>query len=129
MIQEYRVESQYSFDELCERVHKILPELGFSILSEIKTSDILRSKGYEYAALRTYDVCNPGYAYKALSLNKMAETAIPCRMIVKRADNQSEVAIQMPGSLFRDIDLDEDDLEFLKEMEIKLREIVDRVSR
>lgn len=131
MSKEYRTESNLKFDELCDRVHKVVPENGFSILSEIRTSDILRSKGFEYPDLRTYDICNPGYAIKALSLGNLAETVIPCRMIVKNAGDHSEVSVQMPGRVLEDILSGEnkDSVSFLPELENKLRNIVDLISK
>ncbi len=74
MATEYRVKSKHSFDEVCDKIREIVPPNGFSILSEIRTSDILRSKGFEYPNLRTFDICNAGYANRALSLDTRVET-------------------------------------------------------
>ena len=65
MTTEYRVKTEHSFDEVCDKVREIVPLNGFSILSEIRTSENLRSKGFEYPNLRTFDICNAKYAHEA----------------------------------------------------------------
>ena len=53
---EYRVNSKLSFEEACSKVPEIVSKNGFAVLAEIKTSEILKSKGFDYEDVRTYDV-------------------------------------------------------------------------
>ena len=130
MATEYRVKSKRSFDEACDKVREIVPLNGFSILSEIRTSDILRSKGFEYPNLRTFDICNAGYANRALSFDTRVETIIPCHLIVKEAENHTEVSVQLPREMFESLHREKSgDMEsFLGEVETKLKAIVEELS-
>lgn len=133
MVEEYRVTSQFSFEKLCDRVRKVVPMNGFGILAEIRTSDNLRMKGFEYPDIRTFDICNPEYAIRALGLDKIVETLIPCRLIVRNDGKISEVSVQLPGDLFRGLGkFAEDETKyrgnFLKEVESRLKKIVDQIS-
>ena len=124
---EYRVNSKLSFEEACSKVPEIVSKNGFAVLAEIKTSEILKSKGFDYEDMRTYDVCNAGYASRALSMDSVAETILPCHLIVKRRKNQAEVAVQLPGEVFRSLHMErseEVDM-FFGEVESKLKGIVD----
>ena len=130
MATEYRVKSKHPFDEVCDKIREIVPLNGFSILSEIRTSDILRSKGFEYPNLRTFDICNAGYANRALSFDTRVETIIPCHLIVKEAENHTEVSVQLPREMFESLhrEKSEEMESFLGEVETKLKAIVEELS-
>ena len=130
MATEYRVKSKRSFDEVCDKIREVVPLNGFSILSEIRTSDILRSKGFEYPNLRTFDICNAGYASRALSFDTRVETIIPCHLIVKEAENHTEVSVQLPGEMFDSLHTEKSkEMEsLLSEVEAKLKGIVEELS-
>ena len=87
----------------------------------------LKSKGFDYEDIRTYDICNAGYASRALSMDSIVETILPCHLIVKRSGNHTEIAVQLPGEMFRSLDggRSEDVEMFLGEVESKLKGIVD----
>ncbi len=127
MTTEYRVKTEHSFDEVCDKVREIVPLNGFSILSEIRTSEILRSKGFEYPNLRTFDICNAKYAHEALSFDYRVETLIPCHLIVKSVEGGTEISAQLPAEIFHTLQTDktEQKMTFLNEVETKLKTIVD----
>ncbi len=124
---EYRVNSKLSFDSACSKVPEIVSKNGFAVLAEIKTSEILKSKGFDYEDMRTYDICSTGYASRALSMDSTVETIMPCHLVVKRRGNQAEVAVQLPGEMFRSLHKERSEKAemFLGEVESKLKEIVD----
>ena len=127
MATEYRVKSERSFDEVCDKIREVVPLNGFSILSEIRTSDILRSKGFEYPNLRTFDICNAKYAHEALSFDNRVETLIPCHLIAKSVEGGTEISAQLPAEIFRTLQTDKKgkNSAFLDEVETKLKTIVD----
>ena len=127
MATEYRVKSNHSFDEVCDKIREVVPLNGFSILSEIRTGDILRSKGFEYPNLRTFDICNAKYAHEALSFDYSVETLIPCHLIAKSVEGGTEISAQLPVEIFHTLQTDktEQKTAFLTEVETKLRTIVD----
>ncbi len=131
MVLEYRINSKYSFEEACSRVPEAVSKNGFAVLAEIKTSEILQSKGFDYAPLRTYDICNAGYANKALSMSKMAEALLPCHLIVKGIGDHTEISVQLPRDTFNTLfPKGEVSMEtFLNEVEGKLKNIADSLAK
>lgn len=127
---EYRKSSKLSFEEACSRAPEVVSKNGFAVLSEIKTSEILRSKGFDYGDLRTYDICNAGYASKALAFDQRVEVIIPCHLVVKGEGNYTEVSVQMPGELFHSLHKEKsDEMEsFLVEVEEKLKGVVNTIT-
>ena len=127
MATEYRVKTERSFDEACDKVREIVPLNGFSILSEIRIGEILRSKGFKYPNFTTFDICNPEYAHEALSFDHKVETLIPCHLIVKSVEDGAEISAQMPAEIFHTIQTDkmEQKTAFLNEVETKLKIVVD----
>lgn len=127
---EYRKSSKLSFEEACSKVPEVVSKNGFAVLSEIKTSEILRSRGFGYSNLRTYDICNAGYASKALAFDQRVEVIIPCHLVVKGAGDLTEVSVQMPGELFHSLGKEKSgEMEsFLTEVEEKLKGIVDTIT-
>lgn len=127
---EYRVNSKLTFEEACSKVPEVVRKKGFAVLAEIKTSDILKSKGFSYHDLRTYDICNAGFASKALAMGSWVETILPCRLVVKSAGDHTEISVQLPGEMLRayhkNVSGEMD--KFLSEVEPKLREIADSVA-
>ena len=128
---EYRKNSKLSFEDTCAKVPETVSKNGFAVLAEIKTSDILKSKGFDYTNLRTYDICNAGYANKALSFDSGVETIVPCHLIVKEAEGHTEVAVQMPREMFESLHREKsEDMEgFLVEVEEKLKGIVEAIIK
>ncbi len=129
MATEYRVKTEHSFDEACDKVREIAPLNGFSILSEIRIGEILRSKGFEYPKFTTFDICNPKYAHEALSFDYRVETLIPCHLIAKSVEGGTEISAQLPAEIFRTLQTDKKgkNSAFLDEVETKLKTIVDSV--
>ena len=127
---EYRKSSKLSFEEACSRAPEVVSKNGFAVLSEIKTSEILKSKGFDWPDLRTYDICNANYASKALAIDQEVETIIPCHLIVKGVENHSEVSVQMPRDLFESLHRQKSpEVEsFLSDVEGKLKGIVDALT-
>ncbi|MEM3449131.1 MAG: DUF302 domain-containing protein [Nitrososphaerota archaeon] len=129
-ISEYRKRSRKTFEDTCAGVSEVVKTNSFAVLAEIRTSEILKSKGLDYPDLITYDVCNAGYASKALELDPMVETLVPCHLIVKGSGDQTEVSVQLPGEMFESLHLDKnrETRSFLDEVETKLKRIVDEIA-
>jgi uncharacterized protein (DUF302 family) len=72
-----------SFDEAVQLATNALKEEGFGIISEINIHEKLKEKlGVDFKKYRILGACNPGYAYKALSLEEKIGTMLPCNVVV-----------------------------------------------
>ena len=103
---EYRIFTEHGFDEVCSKISSKVSSAGFGVLAEIPTGKILRSKGFDYPLMNTYEICNPSYASRILSVEQSAEVMLPCRIIVKEVENGTEISAQLPTELLKLIDSD-----------------------
>ncbi|MCX6246967.1 MAG: DUF302 domain-containing protein [Bacteroidetes bacterium] len=72
-----------SFEEAVQRATSALKEEGFGIISEINIHEKLKEKlDVDFKKYRILGACNPGYAYKALTLEDKIGTMLPCNVVV-----------------------------------------------
>jgi uncharacterized protein (DUF302 family) len=72
-----------SFDEAVQQATDALKEEGFGIISEINIHEKLKEKlGVDFKKYRILGACNPGYAYKALTLEDKIGTMLPCNVVI-----------------------------------------------
>ncbi|MHB1507884.1 MAG: DUF302 domain-containing protein [Cuniculiplasma sp.] len=127
---EYRIFTKQGFDEVCSKISGIVSSAGFGVLAEIPTGKILRSKGFDYPLMNTYEVCNPSYASKILSFEKSAEVMLPCRIIVKEAENGTEISAQLPTEMLKLIESNKKQelVKIAEEVEVIIKNIVNSIA-
>ncbi|MHB1439834.1 MAG: DUF302 domain-containing protein [Cuniculiplasma sp.] len=104
MTVEMRLKSKEDFETLCSKVPEVVSKNGFAVLAEIRTGDILKSKGFDYGPLRTYEICNPAYAFRILSADEKFESLLPCRIVLKGKPEGTEVIGLLPEALSELVD-------------------------
>jgi uncharacterized protein (DUF302 family) len=87
-----------SFDEAIQLVTEALKKEGFGIISEINIHEKLHEKlGVDFKKYRILGACNPGYAYKALSIEDKIGTMLPCNVVViDQGNGKTEVSAVNP---------------------------------
>jgi uncharacterized protein (DUF302 family) len=127
---EYRIFTKRGFDEICSKISEKVSSAGFGVLAEIPTGKILRSKGFDYPLMNTYEVCNPSYASKILSFEKSAEVMLPCRIIVKEVENGTEISAQLPTEMLKLIESDKKQelVKIAEEVEVIIKNIVNSIA-
>jgi uncharacterized protein (DUF302 family) len=86
------------FDAAVARTVESLKSEGFGVISEINMHDKFREKlGIDFKKYRILGACNPGYAYKAVSLEEKIGTMLPCNVIViDQGNGRTEVSAVNP---------------------------------
>ena len=127
---EYRIFTKQGFDEVCSKISGKVSSAGFGVLAEIPTGKILRSKGFDYPLMNTYEGCNPSYASKILSFEKSAEVMLPCRIIVKEAENGTEISAQLPTEMLKLIESNKKQelVKIAEEVEVIIKNIVNSMA-
>ena len=83
----YTIESSKSFDDVSTALEKTSPERGFRVLAVHNVKETLAGKGFEIEPLKIFEVCNAGFAYKALGNDISVAMFMPCKIVVGVALN------------------------------------------
>lgn len=88
------------------RVTELLKERGFGVLTHIDVQATMKKKlDEDMPAYRILGACNPSFAFKALSSEKLIGTMLPCNVIVRDAgDGRTEVAAVDPIASMQGVD-------------------------
>lgn len=124
---EYRIKSDKNFQEACDSVNDAVSENGFGILAEIRTGDILTSKGFEYPPMNTYEICNPSYAHTVLKQDQRFESMLPCKIVVKSKDEGTEIIALLP-EFMADLVGSQSMQAVMKDAQRILKKIVDEIA-
>ncbi len=90
--------TDYTFEEVANRITQELKKEGFGVLSEIDIHKKLKEKlDVDFRKYRIIGACNPPMAYKALQTEDKIGTMLPCNVIVQETtDTRVEVAAVNP---------------------------------
>jgi uncharacterized protein (DUF302 family) len=86
------------FDAAIARTVESLKSEGFGVISEINMHEKFKEKlGVDFKRYRILGACNPGYAYKAVTLEEKIGTMLPCNVIViDQGNGRTEVSAVNP---------------------------------
>jgi len=122
----YTVESDRSIDDVSAFLEKIAPEYNFRILAVHDVKETLAEKGFEINPLKIYEVCNAGFAYKALSKDINVAMFMPCRIILRQEKGKTVITLARPSMISQMLpDSGLDDL--AGEVEMQLKELIDKI--
>ena len=95
--------------ELAEaEVRAALQAQGFGVLTEIDVAATFKEKlGIERAPLKILGACNPGFAHRAIDIDRTAILALPCNVVLEDVEGATRVAIADPRDMMPDIQLSE----------------------
>jgi len=95
--------------ELAEaEVRAALQAQGFGVLTEIDVAATFKEKlGVERAPLKILGACNPGFAHRAIAIDRTAILALPCNVVLEDVEGATRVAIADPRDLMPDVQLSE----------------------
>ena len=95
----YQQESPKSFAEVVRSFEKASPEHGFRVLAVHDTQATLAEKGFMISPLKIFEVCNAGFAYKALSKDINASLFMPCRIVIREEAGKTIIALARPSMI------------------------------
>ena len=94
---DYTKESKLNVKSAFEKLQKDLTDNKWGVLSVIDVKKILAEKiKVEFDDYIILDVCNPGLAYKGLTINKQAGMIIPCKIVVYSDKGKTKVSLYRP---------------------------------
>jgi uncharacterized protein (DUF302 family) len=93
----YRLETGKSFGQVISHLEKLTPERGFRILAIHDTQATLAEKGFQIEPMKIFEVCNAGFAYKALGKNIDTSLFMPCKIVVRSEKGKTLMALMKPS--------------------------------
>jgi uncharacterized protein (DUF302 family) len=95
----YRLESEKPFDEVAKKLESLPPEHQFRVLAVHDVQATLKDKGLERGPLKIIEVCNAGFAHKALQQDVNVALFMPCRFTVYTEGSKTIVTLARPSSI------------------------------
>jgi len=125
----YTIESNKTFDQAATDLEKTIKDSGFGVLHIHNLGATLRSKGINFTEeCKVFEVCNPGQAFKVLSVDMRLNMALPCRISVYTDNGKVHIGyiepIKMLGALSNEASL----IEIAKEVENSMTKMVTEAS-
>lgn len=95
----YRLTSDKSFETVTENLEKLSPENQFRVLAVHDVQATLAEKGLERGPLKIIEICNAGFAHKALGITPDVALFMPCRFTVYTESDQTIVNLARPSMI------------------------------
>lgn len=95
----YTIETSKNIDEVVSRLEKLAPEHQFRVLAVHDVQATLAEKGLERSPLTIVEVCNSGFAHKALGISIDVAMFMPCRYTVYTEGNGTKVTLAKPSMI------------------------------
>ena len=92
----YRLLSDKPFDIVVENLERETVNYKFKILHIHDVQKTLMEKGFERGPLKILELCNAGFAHKALQKEIGVALFMPCRITVHTEDGKTVVTLGRP---------------------------------
>ncbi len=122
----YTIESDKSIDDVSAILEKMTPEHNFRILAIHNVTETLSEKGFEIKPLKIYEVCNAGFAFKALSKDINVAMFMPCKIILRQEENKTVITLVRPSMISKMLP-DSGLEEMAGKVEEQLKELIENI--
>ncbi len=95
----YTVESNKSFEDISAALEKTSPEKNFRVLAIHDVKETLHEKGFEIKPMRIFEVCNAGFAYKAIDNDVNVAMFMPCKIVVRGEEGKTVMTLVRPSMI------------------------------
>jgi len=84
-------------------VRAVLAEQGFGVLTEIDVANTLKAKiDVDWPGCKILGACNPAFAHRALQIDSMVATLLPCNVVLEDVGDGTRVRFVDPVALMDD---------------------------
>lgn len=100
-----RTLTNVAIDDAEMRIRDALAEAGFGILTEIDVKATMKEKlDVDIEPYRILGACNPKMAHKAIGIEPRVGAMLPCNVILREVDGDTEVSAIDPVASMQAID-------------------------
>ena len=95
-------------DDAEARIRASLSDAGFGVVTEIDVKETMQKKiGAEMDGYRILGACNPKMAYEAIGIEPRVGAMLPCNVILRETDGETEISAIDPVASMAAIDNDD----------------------
>ena len=121
----YKLTSDKKMEDVVSHLEKQCGDNMFRVLHTHNVQATLEEKGFDIKPLKIMEICNAGFAYKALGINKSVASFMPCKFVVEEENGKTSVSLFLPSMIAEFIKNDE--LKTLAiDVENKLKKIMEQ---
>ncbi|MCF3595036.1 DUF302 domain-containing protein [Rhodobacteraceae bacterium LMO-12] len=103
-----RILKNVEIDDAEMRIRDALAENGFGVLTEIDVKATMKTKiDADMEPYRILGACNPQMAHKAIGIEPRVGAMLPCNVILRKVDGDTEISAIDPVASMQAIDNDE----------------------
>ena len=115
-----------SFEDSIQKVKDQLKKEGFGVLTEIDMKETLKKKlDVDFRNYKILGACNPPFAYRALQLERMVGTMLPCNIIVQEvSEGKTEITAIDPVASMQAIN-NAELAEIAGQVRLKLKSVIE----
>lgn len=95
----YTKSSNKPFETVADNIEKNSAENQFRVLAVHNVQETLAEKGFERGPLKIIEVCNAGFAHKALQKDVDVAMFMPCKFTVYTKDDKTIVTLARPSMI------------------------------
>ncbi|MEW5796793.1 MAG: DUF302 domain-containing protein [Candidatus Zixiibacteriota bacterium] len=95
----YTLESTKPFDRVVAAIEENTPRRQFRVLAVHDVQATLAEKGFQRGSLKIIEVCNAGFAHKALQKDSEVALFMPCRFAVYTEGGKTIVKLGRPSMI------------------------------
>lgn len=95
----YTIETDKPFSTVTENIEAKVPDYKFRVLAVHDVQETLAEKGFEREPLKIIEVCNAGFAHKALQKDPNVSLFMPCRYSVYVEGSKTIVKLGRPSMI------------------------------
>ncbi len=92
----YELKSDKPFDTIVENIETQVAEHKFRVLAVHNVQETLAEKGLERGPLKIIEICNAGFAHKALQKDPRVALLMPCKYAVYTEEDKTVVKLLSP---------------------------------
>ena len=124
---DYTKTTEKPFADVLQAVQDAAMARNFRTLHVHDVQATIAEKGFEIDRYSIVEVCNAGFAYKAITAHKPVGMMLPCRILLYADKGKTVVSLMLP-SLISDIMSGADFGTLPADVEVVLKQVVDEVT-
>lgn len=121
---DYTKTSGREFGEAVSKIKELAAARSFRVLHVHDVKGTLQEKGFERGPFKIIEICNAGFAHKALQINEHVGLFMPCKINVYTKGGRTVISAARPGMISEMI-ADDKLAELANEVDGIVRTIVD----